>query len=90
MVIGEAMSCGVPCAVTDVGDSAGMVSHTGRVVPPGDMPALARAMDTLLALDPAERINLGTAARERIEKHFEIGHVTRLYEDYYCRLIGRA
>ncbi|MBK8119756.1 MAG: hypothetical protein IPK39_11660 [Sulfuritalea sp.] len=30
------MSCGVPCVVTDVGDSASVVAGTGRVVPPAD------------------------------------------------------
>jgi glycosyltransferase involved in cell wall biosynthesis len=88
MVIGEAMACGVLCAVTDVGDSAAMIAHTGRVVPPGDMRGLAGAMHALLALDPIERIALADAARERIEQHFEIGHVARQYEGYYRRLIG--
>jgi glycosyltransferase involved in cell wall biosynthesis len=47
-VIGEAMACGVPCVVTNVGDSAWVVGDTGRVVPPKDPLALKDAMDRLL------------------------------------------
>ena len=45
LVVGEAMASGVPCAVTDAGDSALMVGETGRVVPPRDLLALAAALD---------------------------------------------
>ena len=85
-VLGEAMACGVPCAVTDVGDSAAIVGDTGRAVPCGDMPALAAAMGELLALDPAHRLTLGHQARARIKERFDIGQVARRYEDYYLRL----
>lgn len=89
-VLGEAMACGVPCAVTDVGDSAAIVGDTGRIVRSGDMPALAAAMGDLLALEPAQRVALGRQARMRVEEHFEIGRIARRYEDYYDRLARTA
>lgn len=89
-VLGEAMACGVPCAVTDVGDSAAIVADTGRVVPSGDMPALAAAIGDLLSLEATQRVSLGRRARMRVEENFEIGHVVRCYEDYYGRLARNA
>lgn len=68
-VVAEAMACGVPCVVTDVGDSARVVGETGLVVRPGDAAALARAVLDLLAA-PAEVRRLGAAARERIVAEF--------------------
>jgi len=85
-VVGEAMSCGVPCVVTDVGDSAWIVGDTGRVVPPGDDEALARAMLELIESGAAARARLGACARQRIVEHFALDDVTRRYEDVYVQV----
>lgn len=91
-VLGEAMACGVPCAVTNVGDSAYIVGDTGQVVLSGDMNALAAAMEGLLTLPPDEKAALGTRARARVAEHFEIEKVVQQYETFYDGLveIGRA
>jgi len=75
-VIGEAMATGVPCVVTDVGDSAWIVGDTGRVAPPGDAAALAAAVNELLDLPDAARTALGERARARIEDNFSLEALT--------------
>jgi glycosyltransferase involved in cell wall biosynthesis len=85
--IGEAMSCGVPCVVTDVGDSAWIVGETGRVVPPGDPNALAAAWKSLIAIGSDKRHALGLLARKRIRNNFSLDTVARQYEDIYFKLI---
>jgi glycosyltransferase involved in cell wall biosynthesis len=89
-VLGEAMACGVPCVVTDVGDSASIVGDVGRVVASGDMIGLAREMEALLVLPAAVKTGLSERARARVEQHFEIGAVVRQYEDFYETLLAKA
>jgi glycosyltransferase involved in cell wall biosynthesis len=82
-VIGEAMACGVPCVVTDIGNSAAIVGETGLVVPPRDPPALAAACLNLLGMGAEARAMMGAAARRRILKNFSLDQVVRQYEAVY-------
>jgi glycosyltransferase involved in cell wall biosynthesis len=86
-VLGEAMACGVPCVVTDVGDSAEIVGTTGRVVPAGDMVGLANGLFELLELSTDQRTLLGEQARARVEAEYEIGHVAAQYMAFYERVM---
>jgi glycosyltransferase involved in cell wall biosynthesis len=86
LVVGEAMASGVPCAVTDVGDAAELVGDTGRVVPPRDAPALARAVEELVALGPERRRELGRAARARVEACYALPRVAAMYAAVYERV----
>src|SRR5262249_22081389 len=87
LVVGEAMACGTPCVVTDVGDSALMVGDTGRVVPPRDPVALAEAWRDLLSLGAERRRRLGEDARRRTLELFDLSAVARRYEDLYESLL---
>lgn len=86
--IGEAMACGVPCAVTDVGDSAWIVGDTGRVVPPRDANALANALRELIALGSEGRNTLGNAARTRIIENFSLDSIVAQYESLYENVLS--
>jgi len=70
-VVGEAMACGVPCVVTDVGDSAWIVGDKGVVVPPKNPEALKTAIKELIDktnLDNYNRLEI----RQLIVEQFSV------------------
>ncbi|MFZ5571243.1 MAG: glycosyltransferase [Thermodesulfobacteriota bacterium] len=67
--VGEAMSCGVPCVVTDVGDSAVIVGNVGMVVSPDDPKALAEGIETMV--HQHSELDAGSI-RQRIVGHFSL------------------
>jgi len=81
--IGEAMACGVPCVVTDVGDSALLVGDTGMVVEKRNPNALARAWSELLDAGEEKRRHLGQKARDRIVERYGIKTMNQRYESLY-------
>jgi len=85
-VVGEAMACGVPCVVTDVGDSAELVGDTGVVVPPADWQALSRGLHSMLAKSSEQRRALGEAARARLRAGYDLESVVDRYADLYADL----
>jgi glycosyltransferase involved in cell wall biosynthesis len=82
-VVGEAMACAVPCAVTNVGDAPQLVGNPDLVVPADDAPALADLWTRLLALDASERRALGERGRHRIGAHYGIDAIARQYLALY-------
>lgn len=84
--IGEAMACGVPCVVTDAGDSATIVGKTGMIVPPKDPAAMAVALQRMIEMPSQERLNMGAAARDRIATEYSLETVVKRYEELYREL----
>jgi glycosyltransferase involved in cell wall biosynthesis len=69
----EAMACGLPCIVTNVGGNAEAVVHnvTGLVVTAGSPCEVAEAVSYLLA-HPEVRARMSRAARLRVCEEFDI------------------
>jgi phosphatidylinositol alpha-mannosyltransferase len=66
IVLAEAMAAGAPVVASDLDAFAAVLDGHGVLVPPGDPPALAAAIDGLLA-DPGRRAALAAAGRARAE-----------------------
>lgn len=86
-VVGEAMACGTPCVVTDVGDSRFVVGDTGLVVPPGDPGVLAKAMINFIGLPESTRRALGEKARQRVMAEFAMGPIVNRFIELYEKCI---
>lgn len=65
----EAMACGLPAILTDVGDHARFVDGAGVLVPRQDPAALAEALASLRD-DPDQRAQLGLGARQMAQSNF--------------------
>jgi glycosyltransferase involved in cell wall biosynthesis len=83
IAVAEAMSAEVPCVVTDVGDSAFLVSDTGRTALPGDVNGMADAVISIIDLPRDERSDLGKKARMRVIDNFSIQKYVERTEDAY-------
>ena len=80
----EAMASGVPAVATSVGGIPELVEAgvTGRLVPPGDIAALAAAMEGLIA-DRGERGRMAMASRAVAETRFAAPRMVSELEAIY-------
>ena len=79
-VVAEAMACGVPCLVTDVGDSSQMVGDYGWVVNPRDPGALADKIMEIAAMIPGDEWQaIKHGCRERALQRFDISRMVNEY-----------
>jgi glycosyltransferase involved in cell wall biosynthesis len=83
-VIAEAMLCGVPCIVTNVGDSALIVGDSGWVVPPSSKLALSGAIcDAIRERMTANWRSRCKDARQKIEVSYSIDQSVLTYKNIW-------
>lgn len=85
-VVAEAMACGVPCVVTDVGDSAFIVGDKGKVVPPNNPDALKSAIVDLLD-HPRFRPD---EIRQHVVVHVSVPRLVGATEEVLCKAVTSA
>lgn len=88
--VGEAMSCGVACVVTDVGESVRIVGTTGWVCERSDAAAIERALESALSCSAHEIAARGRAAKARISEKFCLPLAIEAYEALYHELCSGA
>jgi hypothetical protein len=70
--------------VTDVGDSAALVSEAGRAVSPRHPAALALAWEDMLGMSTAERAELGARARTRVAQIADLDTMAGRFADLWA------
>jgi rhamnosyl/mannosyltransferase len=86
----EALASGTPSVSTELGTGtsfANLHGRTGFVVPPADPPALARALNVLLA-NPDLRRRFGEAGRRRVAELFSLERMLDTAERTYREVLG--
>jgi glycosyltransferase involved in cell wall biosynthesis len=83
----EAMDAGLPVIATRVGGTPEVVvnGETGLLVDPGDVPALAISLRSLL-VDSHKREQMGDAGRRRVREEFTIDRMAKRYAELYFNL----
>jgi glycosyltransferase involved in cell wall biosynthesis len=88
IVLLEAMSCSLPCVVTDVGGNADLVRNdeTGFVVPLDNSRQLAANMLRLMHLDPEQRKIMGIKGRRFVQSEHDLSLAAARWRDLYGSL----
>lgn len=87
-VILEAMSSGVPCISTDVGDVREIIADDRWIVAVNDTGALAATVLRYLALSEEERAALGQAVRIAVRERFSLARMSARYAEVYRAVLA--
>ena len=85
--IGEAMSCGVPCLATNVGDCKKIINNNNLISEVDDLADFINKTLIALKWNEKEFKKQSFLARQRIKKLYSIERVKDHYEEFYKSLI---
>ena len=88
-VIGEAMSTGLPCITTDVGDAKEIVGDTGWVVPVNNPLLFAKCIVNVMKIPREKFQKYGKSARKKIINNYDINYVKNEYISLYHSLLNK-
>lgn len=92
-VLIEAMSCGVPCISTDVGDAREIIADTGWIIPSEDQNALEKALEEAYReyLDfPEDWVARREKAYERVVENYSVEKMCERYIDVWNDAINQT
>jgi len=84
--LGEAMSVGLPCVATDVGDAFFLLNKSEWITPPSSPIKLAEKLSQMILLSSAERYKLGEEGAIRIREHFTMQSSSNAYYALYQKI----
>jgi len=86
-VLGESMSCEVPCIASNIGDSARIISDTGWIFKSEDKESLIDLLITTYNLDKKKLKSIARKARRRIIENYSLSKTVSKYNSLYKSII---
>jgi glycosyltransferase involved in cell wall biosynthesis len=81
--VGEAMACGVRCAVTDVGDAARIIGDVGTINSVGDVDGLISSVSRYISQSDGSREETEKKCRDRIVRNYSVPAMVQNYENLF-------
>lgn len=88
----EAMACGLPVIVSDLGGWREAVTDmvTGTIFRSSDVESLIAAMEKLILAGPHQRMEMGCMAKKVAKERYSIGAISREMEKIYLKLVSET
>jgi glycosyltransferase involved in cell wall biosynthesis len=84
--IAESLSCGVPCVVTDVGESRRIIGDKRFIVPVGAHEQFVDAWKKILKMSQRRRMEYGVLLRKKIITLYSLDKMIYTYRDVFSKI----